>query len=108
MEEHHWATINRVDADRDYRSHEANSTNEFKVCIATQTRRVTDTIRRELLRRPEVEFVIGNLNEDHRMSWNFLAHAAGKAINAILAAVGYKFRRCLARLKLCGNNGQML
>jgi transposase, IS5 family len=30
------------------------------------------------------------------MERNFLAHAAGDAINAILAAVGYNFRRLLA------------
>jgi IS5 family transposase len=44
--------------------------------------------------------VIGHLKEDHRMGRNFLAHAAGDAINAILAAAGYNFRRVLAWLKL--------
>ncbi len=33
------------------------------------------------------------------MGRNFLAHAAGDAINAILAAAGYNFRRILAWLK---------
>ena len=34
------------------------------------------------------------------MGRNFLAHAAGDAINAILAAAGYNFRRILAWLRL--------
>ena len=34
------------------------------------------------------------------MGRNFLAHAAGDAINAILAAASYNFRRNLAWLKL--------
>ena len=50
--------------------------------------------------RPAVEPVIGHLKEDHRMGRNFLSHAAGDAINAILAAAGYNFRRVLAWLRL--------
>ena len=34
----------------------------------------------------------------HRMGRNYLAHATGDAINAVLAAVGYNFRRLLAWL----------
>ena len=34
------------------------------------------------------------------MGRNFLAHAQGDAINAILAAAGYNFRRLLAWLAL--------
>ena len=87
-------------SERAYRGHNAPSTHQFKVYIAGQKRRVTDAIRRELRRRPAVEPVIGHLKEDHRMGRNFLAHAAGDAINAILAAAGYNFRRILARLRL--------
>ena len=93
-------TINRIVADRSYRGHNAPSTHQFKVYIAGQKRRVSDAIRRELRRRSAVEPVIGHLKEDHRMGRNFLSHAAGDAINAILAAAGYNFRRVLAWLKL--------
>ena len=34
----------------------------------------------------------GHLKADHRMDRNHLAHSAGDAINAVLAAVGYNFR----------------
>ena len=43
-----------------------------------------------------VKPVIGHLNADHRMDRNYLAHAAGDAINAVLAATGFNFRRLLA------------
>jgi carbamoyltransferase len=42
---------------------------------------------------------IGHLKEHHRMGGNYLAHASGDAINAVLAAAGYNFRRLLAWLK---------
>src|SRR5262249_40550620 len=35
-----------------------------------------------------------------RMGRNYLAHASGDAINAVLAAAGYNFRRLLAWLRL--------
>ena len=34
------------------------------------------------------------------MGCNFLAHGAGDAINAVLAAAGYNFRRLIAWLRL--------
>jgi len=61
---------------------------------------MTDTIRREMKRRAAVEPVIGHLKADHRMGRNHLAHAVGDAANAVLAAIGYNFRRILAWLKL--------
>jgi hypothetical protein len=45
-----------------------------------------------------VEPVIGHLKAEHRMGRNHLAHAQGDAINAVLAAAGYNFRRLLAWL----------
>ena len=57
-------------------------------------------IKRELRRRSAVEPVIGHLKTDHRMGRNFLAHAVGDAINAVLAAAGYNFRRLLAWLAI--------
>jgi IS5 family transposase len=63
-------------------------------------RRVTESIKPELRRRSAVEPVIGHLKSDYRMSRNFLDHARGDAINAVLAAAGYNFRRLLAWLAL--------
>jgi IS5 family transposase len=44
--------------------------------------------------------VIGHLKAEHRMGRNHLAHSAGDAINAVLAAVGYNFRLLLRWLAL--------
>ena len=51
-------------------------------------------------RRAAVEPVIGHIKNEHRMGRNYLAHAQGDAINAILAAAGYNFRLLLTWLRL--------
>ncbi len=100
MEKQIGATIKRVVADRGYRGHNAPETHKFRVFISGQKRRVAKAIKRELKRRSAVEPVIGHLKAEHRMGRNHLAHATGDAINAVLAAVGYNFRRLLAWLAL--------
>jgi IS5 family transposase len=55
-------------------------------------------IRRELRRRAAVEPVIGHLKAEHRMGCNHHAGRAGDAANALLAAIGYNFRRLIAWL----------
>jgi Transposase DDE domain len=55
--------------------------------------------KRELRRRATVEPVIGHIKSDHRMDRNFLIGSHGDAANAVLAAVGYNFRRLVAWLK---------
>jgi transposase, IS5 family len=57
---------------------------------------MTEAIKREMRRRPAIEPVIGHAKSDHQMGRNHLAGRAGDAINAVLAAVGYNFRRLLA------------
>jgi IS5 family transposase len=47
-----------------------------------------------------VEPVIGHLKNEHRMGRNHLAHSAGDAINAVLAAASYNFRLLLRWLAL--------
>jgi transposase, IS5 family len=84
--------------DAGYRGHNAPPDYKFKVYAAGQRRRVTPQIKHEFKRRAAIEPVIGHLKENHRMGRNHLAHASGDAINAVLAAVGYNFRRLLAWL----------
>jgi IS5 family transposase len=55
---------------------------------------------RELRRRVAIEPVIGHLNAEHRMGRNYLAHHAGDAVNAVLAAAGYNFHLLLRWLEL--------
>ena len=94
------ADLERIIADRGYRGHNAPLSHRFKVYVSGQKRRVTEKIKRELRRRAAIEPVIGHLKAEHRMGRNHLAHATGDAVNAVLAAVGYNFRRLLAWLAL--------
>ena len=50
-------------------------------------------------RRSTVEPVIGHIKNEHRMGRNYLAHATGDGINAVLAAAGYNFSLLLRWLK---------
>jgi IS5 family transposase len=61
---------------------------------------VTPQIKRQLRRRSAVEPVIGHLKAEHRMGRNYLWFRQGDANNAILAAVGYNFRRLTCWLRL--------
>src|SRR5467141_5188701 len=91
--------LDRCITDAGYRGHNAPPDHKFKVYTTGQKRRVTPQIKREFKRRAAIEPVIGHLKEHHRMGRNHLAHASGDAINAVLAAAGYNFRRLLAWLR---------
>jgi IS5 family transposase len=92
------AALTRILADAGYKGHNAPEEHRFRVYTQGQKRGVTDAIKRQLKRRAAIEPVIGHCKEDHRMDRNFLAHRDGDAINAVLAAAGYNFRRLLAWL----------
>ena len=94
------AEIGRILADAGYRGHNAPSSHKFRVFTAGQKRRVTPAIKREMRRRAAVEPVIGHIKNEHRMDRNYLAHAQGDAVNAILAAMGYNFSLLLKWLRL--------
>ena len=92
--------LDRCITDAGYRGHNAPPDHKFKVYTSGQKRRVTPQIKHEFKRRAAIEPVIGHLKEHHRMGRNYLAHASGDAINTVLAAAGYNFRRLLAWLRL--------
>jgi IS5 family transposase len=92
--------LERVLADAGYKGHNAPNKHRLKVFTTGQKRRMTPQIKREMRRRAAVEPVIGHLKAEHRMGRNFLAHRAGDAHNAVLAAAGYNFRRLLLWLAL--------
>jgi len=94
------ATLARILADAGYRGHNAPASHKMRVYTSGQKRGVTAAIKKIMKRRAAVEPVIGHMKQDHRMGRNFLAHAAGDAINAVLAAAGYNFRRVLAWLRI--------
>jgi IS5 family transposase len=93
-------TLQRIVADAGYRGHNAPFARKFCVYVAGQKCRVTGAIKRAFKRRAAIEPVIGHLKDDHRMGRNHLAHATGDAINAVLAAAGYNFRRVIQWLRL--------
>ena len=72
----------------------------FRVFLSGQKRGVTPSIKRALRRRAAVGPVIGHLKAEHRMGRNYLWSRRGGAINAVLAAVGYNFRRLIRWLRL--------
>ncbi|MGH7184924.1 MAG: IS5 family transposase [Pseudomonadota bacterium] len=92
--------LDRIIADAGYRGHNAPPEHRFSVYTTGQKRRVTAQIKREFKRRAAIEPVIGHLKGDHRMGRNYLAHSSGDAINAVLAATGYNFRRLIQWLRL--------
>jgi transposase, IS5 family len=91
-------SLTRLIADKGYRGHNAPPGWRRSVYISGQKRGVTAVIRRELRRRAAVEPVIGHVKAEHRMGRNYLIGRHGDAANAILAAVGYNFRRLIAWL----------
>jgi IS5 family transposase len=100
MEKMVGATVMRIVADRGYRGHNAPPDYKFKVYISGQKRGVTPSIKRALRRRSAVEPVIGHLKAEHRMDRNYLHFRNRDANNAVLAAVGYNFRRLIRWLRL--------
>ena len=93
-------TIERLHADAGYRGHNAPPEYKFKIYTSKQKRRVTSQIKREMRRRSAIEPVIGHAKNEHRMDRNYLAGRNGDANNAILAAVGYNFRRLIRWLSI--------
>lgn len=93
------STINRLVADKGYRGHNAPEKYKFRIYLSGQRRGVTEAIKRDLKRRSAVEPVIGHAKSDHRMDRNYLKGSQGDAINVVLAAAGYNFRRLLAWLR---------
>ena len=85
---------------RVYRGHNAPPDYKFKIYTSKPKRHVTPPIKREMKRRAAVEPVIGHLKDDYRMDRNYLAHRHGDLNNAVLAAVGYNFRRLIRWLSI--------
>jgi hypothetical protein len=92
--------IERLLTDKGYRCHNAPPDYRFRVCISGQKRDVTPSIKRTMRRRSAIEPVIGHLKAEHRMGGNHLWFKYGDAVNAVLAAVGYNFRRLIRWLSL--------
>ena len=93
--------LERIFADAGYRGHNAPPAYKFK-CLHSRSEapRPRRRSKRQMRRRAAVEPVIGHLKAEHRMGRNHLAHSAGDATNAVLAAAGYNFRLLIKWLRL--------
>src|SRR5258708_40143679 len=100
METQIGASLARIVADRGYRGHNAPPGHKFRVYISGQSRRVTETIKRELRRRSPVEPSIGHSTAQHRMARDYLPATFGDVANAVHASAGYNFPRHPVRLVL--------
>jgi transposase, IS5 family len=92
-------TAQRIVADAAYKGHSAPPIYRFKVYTG-QKRGMTEHISHWMRRRAAIEPLIGPTKSEHRMGRNNLASVAGDTVNAVLAAVGYNFRRIPAWLTL--------
>src|SRR4029434_10164773 len=91
--------LDRCITDAGYRGHNAPPDHKFKVYTTSQKRHLTPQIKREFKRRAGIATVIGHLTGHTPLGRKPLAHASGDAINAVLSAAGYNFRRLLAWLR---------
>jgi IS5 family transposase len=83
--------------DLGYRGH--NYTGNAKVHVVRYIpRKATRGLRRMLRRRSSIEPSIGHMKSDNRLGRNHLTGEEGDRINALLAAVGYNFRKLLRGL----------
>ena len=92
--------IKEVYVDRGYKGHGCD---ENIVTIDRERKgSLTRRIWKKLKHRSAIEPVIGHLKSDCRLERNYLSGEEGNAINAILSAAGYNFRKLLKGLvKLC-------
>src|ERR1700719_852206 len=93
-------TVVRLQADAGYRRHNTPPDYQVNIYTSKQKRRVTPQIKREMRRRSAIEPVIGQIKDEHRLGRNYLAHRHGDFNNAVLAAVGYNFRRLIRWLRI--------
>lgn len=92
--------------DRGYRGHGIPETRS-RVLISG-TRKLGNTLKRQLRRRSAVEPEIGHMKSDGLLGRNFLKGAKGDAMNALLCGAGHNLRKILARIRalLCLLTGE--
>ena len=83
-----------VMVDRGYRGHDYAGPAQVHIS-GRIPKGATRTLCRMLKRRSVIEPTIDHLKSDHRLERNFLKGKAGDQVNALLAAIGYYFRKLL-------------
>ena len=86
-----------VMCDQGYRGHSYDGNATVHV-VRQISRKAKRAFQRMLRRRSAIEPSIGHMKSDHRMDRNHLTGQEGDRINALLAAVGYNFRKLMRGL----------
>jgi IS5 family transposase len=63
----------------------------------TQTKYKQNKLKKQLGRRAAIEPMIGHLKSDHRMNRNFYKGITGDAINVMLSAAAFNFKRMMRK-----------
>lgn len=76
--------------------------------LISGTRKLGDTLKRQLRRRSAIEPEIGHMKADGMLGRNFLKGMKGDAMNALLCGAGHNIRKILARIRalLCLLSGE--
>jgi hypothetical protein len=88
-------SLKSIFCDAGYKGHNAPQEHRFKIYSAGQKRKMIDATKREMRRGAAIESLIARAKSGHRVNRHFLAGQAGYALNAMLTATGYNFRRLL-------------
>lgn len=70
-----------------------------KAPIKSQSRYMTNKLRKAHRKRAAIEPIIGHVKHDHRMNRNFYKGIVGDNINIMLAAAGFNFKRMMNKWK---------
>ena len=65
----------------------------------TQTKYTQSKLKKQFCRRAAIEPMIGHLKSDHRMNRNFYKGIKGDAINVMLSAAAFNFKRMMGKWK---------
>lgn len=83
--------------DKGYKGH--GIPEERSRVLISGTRKLGDTLKRQLRRRSAVEPEIGHMKSDGLLGRNFLKGMQGDAMNALLCGAGHNLRKILARIR---------
>ncbi len=81
--------------DMGYRGHGIKEPTKVHL-VGPRKKKLSRSLRKWFKRRAAIEPIIGHLKSDHRMNRNHYKGVAGDAVNAILSATGFNFRKLLA------------
>ncbi|HMO19322.1 MAG TPA: transposase [Oligoflexia bacterium] len=65
------------------------------------TEKEVKTRKRKIKRRSAIEPIISHLKSNHRMQRNFLKGVFGDAINLLMPASGFNFRKWIRKILFC-------